>query len=88
LSAAGYFDAQKLLRRQDKSMLLVHRRNVIKPIEISDRLGIGFVLDQLFSASMEQSNMRIDALYDLAIKFQDEAQNAVCRGVLRAENLS
>jgi hypothetical protein len=27
--------------------------------------------------------MRIHALNDLAIKFQDEAQNAVCRGVLR-----
>ena len=61
-------------------MLLVHRRDVIKPIEISDRLRIGFVLDQLFSAAMEQSNMRIDALYNLAIKFQDEAQNAVCAG--------
>jgi len=24
--------------------------------------------------------MRIDALYNLAIKFQDEAQNAVCAG--------
>jgi hypothetical protein len=41
------------------------------------------VLDQLFSATMEQSNMRIDAHYNLAIKFQDEAQNAVCRGVRR-----
>jgi hypothetical protein len=38
------------------------------------------VLDQLFSASMEQSNMRIDAPHNLAIKFQDEAQNAMCRG--------
>jgi hypothetical protein len=66
-------------------MLLVHRRDVIKPIKIADRLRIGFVLDQLFSASMEQSNMRIDAPYNLAIKFQDEAQNAVCRGVLRPE---
>jgi hypothetical protein len=66
-------------------MLLVHRRDVIKPIKIADRLRIGFVLDQLFSASMEQSNMRIDAPYNLAIKFQDQAQNAVCRGVLRSK---
>ena len=47
-------------------MLLVHRRDVIKPIEISDRLRIGFVLDQLFSATMEQSNMRIDTAFVLA----------------------
>ena len=64
-------------------MLLVHRRDVIKPIEISDRLRIGFVLDQLFSASMEQSNMRIDALNNLAVEFQNKSQYAVCRGVLR-----
>ena len=64
-------------------MLLVHRCNVIEPIKISDRLQIGLVLDQLFSAAMEQANMRIDALDNLAIKFQDEAQNAMRRGVLR-----
>jgi hypothetical protein len=33
------------------------------------------VLDQLFSAAMEQSK-RIDALHNFAIEFQDEAQNA------------
>jgi hypothetical protein len=32
---------------------------------------------------MEQSNMRIDAPHDLAIEFQDEAQNPMCRRVLR-----
>jgi hypothetical protein len=29
--------------------------------------------------------MWIDAPYNLAIKFQDQAQNAVCRGVLRSK---
>jgi hypothetical protein len=53
LPAAGYLDAQEFLRRQDKGMLLVHRRDVIEPIEIADRLQIGLVLDQLFSAAME-----------------------------------
>jgi hypothetical protein len=36
-------------------------------------LRMGFVLDQFFSASMEHSNMRIDTLDKLAIKFQNEA---------------
>jgi hypothetical protein len=33
----------------------------------------------LFGAAMEQSNMWIDALHDLTIELQDEAQNTVCR---------
>ena len=64
-------------------MLLVHRRHVIEPIEIADRLQIGLVFDQFLGAAVKQANMRIDALYDLAIKFQDKAQNPVSRGVLR-----
>jgi len=32
---------------------------------------------------MEQSDMRINALDNLAIEFQDEAQNTVCRWMLR-----
>jgi hypothetical protein len=83
LPAARYFDAQKFLRRKHKGMLLIHRRDVIEPIEIANRLQIGPVLDQLFSATMEQSNVRIDALHNLAIEFQDEAQNPVRHWVLR-----
>jgi len=66
-------------------MLLVHRRDIIEPIEISDRLQIGFVFDQFFGAAMEQSNMGIDALHNLAVEFQDEAQNAMRRWVLRSK---
>jgi hypothetical protein len=54
-------------------MLLVHRRDVIEPIEISDRLRLGFVLDQLLGATVQQTNMRIDALHNLAVEFQLKA---------------
>jgi hypothetical protein len=64
-------------------MLLVHRRDIIEPIEITDRLHIGLMFDQFFSAAVEQPNMRIDALDNLAVEFQDEAQNAMRRRVLR-----
>jgi hypothetical protein len=40
------------------------------------------VLDQLFGAAMEQSNMRIDAFDNFAIELQDKAQNTVRRRVL------
>jgi hypothetical protein len=34
---------------------------------------------------MQQADMRIDALADLAVELEDEAQDAVRRRVLRAE---
>jgi hypothetical protein len=58
-------------------MLLVHRRDVVEPVEIGQRLQIGLVLDQLLGAAMQQADMRIDALDDLAVELQHQAQHAV-----------
>ena len=66
-------------------MLLVHRRDVVEPVEIGDRLQIGLVLDQLLGAAMQQADMRIDALDDLAVELQHEAQHAMRRRMLRPE---
>ena len=66
-------------------MLLVHRRDIVEPVEIRDRLQIGLVLDQLLGAAMQQADMRIDALDDLAVEFQHQAQHAVRGRMLRAE---
>ncbi len=66
-------------------MLLVHRRHVIEPVEIGQRLQIGLVLDQLLGAAVQQADMRIDALDNLAIKLQHQAQHTVRGRVLRAE---
>ena len=66
-------------------MLLVHRRHVIKPVEIRDRLQIGLVLDQLFGAAVKQADMRIDARDDLAVELEHEAQNAMGCRMLRPE---
>src|SRR5262249_55564502 len=85
LSAAGQFDVQKFLPPQHKGMLLVHRRDVIKPIEIADRLQKGFFLDQLFIAAMEQAHVRIDTVHDLAVEVQYEAQCPMVRWVLRSK---
>ena len=67
-------------------MLLIHRRDVIEPVEIRDRLQIGLVLDQLLGAAMQKPDMRIDALDNLAVELEHEAQHAVRRRVLRARN--
>ena len=66
-------------------MLLIHRRDIIEPVEIGHRLQIGLGLDQLFGAAMQQADMRIDARDDLAVQLQHKAQHAVRCRVLRAE---
>src|SRR5690606_20282035 len=40
LGASRSFDAQKLLSRQGKSMLLAHWADIVKPVEIGQRLKI------------------------------------------------
>ena len=85
LAAARHGDAQELLDGEREGVLLVHRRDIVEPVEIGHRLEIGLVLDQLLGAAMEQADMRIDALDDLAVELQHQAQHAVRRRVLRPE---
>ena len=59
--------------------------DIVEPVEIRDRLQIGLVLDQLFGAAMQQADMRIDALDDFAVQFEDKPQHAVRRRMLRPE---
>src|SRR6266478_98665 len=83
LAASWNRDAQQLFGRETKRMFLVHRRDVVEPVEIRQRLQVGLVFDQLFSAAMEQTDMRVDAPYHLAVEFQYQAQDAVGCRVLR-----
>ncbi len=66
-------------------MLLIHRRDVIEPVEIRHVLQIGARLHQLLGAAMQQADMRIDALDDFAVQLQHKAQHAVRRRMLRPE---
>ena len=66
-------------------MLLVHRRDVVEPVEIADGLQVGLVLDQLLGAAVQQADVRIDALHHLAVELQHQAQHAVRGRMLRAE---
>jgi hypothetical protein len=86
LAAARHRDAEQLFRREAERMLLVHRRDVIEPVEIRDRLQIGLLLDQLFGAAMKQTDMRIDALDDFAVELQHEPQARRAPRMLRPES--
>ncbi len=83
LAAARHGNAEQLFRRETERVLLIHRRDVIEPVEIRDRLQIGFLLDQFFGAAMKQADMRIDAGNHFAVKLQHQTQHAVRRRMLR-----
>ncbi len=85
LPAPRHLDAQELLDRKAEGVLLVHRRDVVEPVEIRDRLQVRLVLDQLLGAPVQQPDVRVHALHDLAVELEDEAQHAVRRRMLRPE---
>ena len=85
LGTLGWPDAQKLLDRECEGVLLVHRRDVVEPVEIGYGLEVGLVLDQLLGAPMKQADVRVGAFDHLAVHLKHQAEHAVRRGMLRTE---
>src|SRR5712672_3079356 len=85
LPAPGHRDAEQLLGCQTERVFLVHRRDIIEPVEIGQRLQIGLVLDQLLGPAVQKTDMRVDALDDLTVELQYETQYAVSRRMLGPE---
>ena len=52
--------AQQLLDGQHEGVLLVHRRDVVEPVEVARCSGVGPRLDQLLGAAVQQADVRID----------------------------
>ena len=78
-------DPQQPFGAEREGMLHTHRRDVIQPVEIGQRLQVRLVLDQLLGAAVQQPDMRVGALHHLALHLQDEAQDAVRGRMLRPE---
>ena len=85
LPALGHVDAGQLFDRQHEGVLLVHRRDVIEAVKIGDRLKVRLVLDQLLGAAVQQADVGIGALDDLAVQLQHQAQHPVGGRMLGAE---
>src|SRR5262249_14597889 len=83
LAAARHRKAEQPLDREAERVLLVHRRDVVEPVEIRDRLLIDLVLDQLMGASVKKSDVRINPFNNLAVQFKNQAQDAMRRRMLR-----
>ena len=80
-----HLDAEQFFDRQAERVLLIHRRDIIEPVEIRHRLQIGLVLDQLLGAAMQQTDMRVDALDHLAVELEHQPQHAMRGRMLRPE---
>jgi hypothetical protein len=82
---ARHLDPGQLLDRQAPGVFLVHRRDIVEPVEIGQVLQIGAAFHQLLGAAMQEPDMRVAAFDDLAVEFQHKPQDAMRRRVLRAE---
>src|SRR5262249_51722891 len=85
LAALGHRDAEQFLGCQTERVFLIHRRDVIEPVEVGQRLQVGLVLDQLLGPAVQKADMGVDALDELTVELQDEAQYAVSRRMLGPE---
>ena len=74
LGADRDLEAEQLFDGEHEAVLHAHRRAVIEAVEVGQRLLVGLVLDQLFGAAVEQADVRIDALDDFAVEFEDQAE--------------
>ena len=83
--AQRHFEAEQLLDREHVAVLHAHRRAIIEPVEIGQSLEVGLVLAELLGAAVEQADMRIDPLDDLAVELEHQAQHAVRGRMLRPE---
>ena len=78
-------EPQQPLRRETEGVFLIHRSDVIQPIEIGQRLHVRLVLDELLGAAMQKPDMGIDASNDFSVKLEQEPEHAVSRRMHRSE---
>src|SRR5262249_22491219 len=83
--ALGCDDPEQLLHREREGMFLAHRGDVIEPVEIRHVLNVRAVLHQLLGAAMEEPDMRIGALDNLAVHLEDQPEHAMRRRMLRSD---
>ena len=73
LGAQRHIDTEQLLDREAVGMFVAHHRHVVEPIHIRNGLNPGARLGKLFGSAVEQPDVRIGALDDFAVEFEDQA---------------
>ncbi len=80
LSTQRHLYTSQLFDRQHIGVLVAHHRDVIQPVHVGQGLQERLVLGEFLGGTMQQSNVRIGTLDDLAIQFQNQTQHAMgCR---------
>ena len=82
LAPPRHGNAEQLLGSQTERVFLIHRRDIVEPVKVRQSLQIRFMLDQLFSATMQQSNVRINAHNDFAVELKHKPQDTMRRRML------
>ena len=85
LRPARHDRARQPLDRQAPGVFLVHRADIVEPVEVGQVLQVGPRLHQLLGAAVQEPDMRVAALDDLAVKLEHKPKNPMRRRVLRAE---
>jgi hypothetical protein len=75
----------QLLDGQAVGVLVGHHGHVVQPVHVGQRLDVGLALGQFFSGTVQQADVRVGALDDLAVQLQHQAQHAVGGRMLRPE---
>ncbi len=83
--AARNLDTRQPFDGHAPGMFLIHRRDVIQPVQIGQVLQIGAAFHQLLGAAMQQPDMRVTAFDHLPVQLQHQPQDAMRGRVLRAE---
>ena len=78
-------DAEQSLDGEHVGVLVAHHRYVVQPVHVADRLVEGLRLGELLGPAVQQTDVRIGFLDDLAVHLQHQAQHAVSSRVLRPE---
>ena len=73
------------LDREHVAVLVAHHRHVVEPVHVADRLVERLALGELLGRAVQQADVRIGLLDDLAVDLEHEPQHAVRRRMLRPE---
>ena len=85
LRAHRHRDAEQALDGHDVGVLVAHHRHVVEPVHVADGLVERLRLGEFLGAAMQQADVRIGLLDDLAVHLEHQAQHAVRGRMLRTE---
>ena len=85
LRAQRNLDAEQALDGEAVRVLVAHHGHVVQPVHVRQRLQIRPGLGELLGGPVQEADVRVGALDDLAVELQHQPQHAVRGRMLRAK---